>query len=62
MNTKTVEDWHKYVGDKPHNIGVVARMFKNNTLNFITDGLRNVYLKDNKPNKFELSTSMMFEW
>lgn len=62
MDTKTVEDWSKYIGQKPHNVGVVARMYKDHSLNFITDGLRNVYLKNAKPNDFELSTSMMFEW
>ncbi len=37
-------------------------MYTDNTLNFITDGLRNVFYKDNKPNRFELSSSLAFEW
>ena len=47
---------------KPHRIGVVARMYPDNTLNFLTDGLRNVFYKDEKPSKYEISTSLMFEW
>lgn len=61
-NTKTVEDWSKYLGMKPHRLGVVARMYTDNTLNFITDGLRNIFYKDKDVDKFNLSTSMMFEW
>ena len=61
-NTKTVEDWSKYLGEKPHRLGVVARMYEDNTLTFLTDGLRNIFYKDEKPDQFQLSTSMVFEW
>ena len=47
---------------KPHRIGVVARMYTDNTLNFITDGLRNVFYKDENVDKFQLSSSLLFEW
>ena len=62
MDTKTYEDWSKYLGAKPHRLGVVARMYTDNTLNFITDGLRNVFYKDENVDKFQMSTSLMFEW
>ena len=61
-NTKTYEDWSKYLGTKPHRLGVVARMYPDNTLNFITDGLRNVFYKDEKAESFQISTSLLFEW
>lgn len=61
-DTKTYEDWSKYLGTKPHRLGVVARMYTDNTLNFITDGLRNVFYKDESPNRYELSSSLQFEW
>jgi len=48
MDTKTYEDWSKYLGTKPHRLGVVARMYPDNTLNFITDGLRNIFYKSEK--------------
>lgn len=63
MDTKTVEDWKKYIGAKPYRLGVVARLYTDNTLNFITDGLRNVFYKGEKPGKFDIaSSSMVFEW
>ena len=62
MDTKTYEDWSKYLGAKPHRLGVVARMYTDTTLNFITDGLRNVFYKDDNVDKFQMSTSLMFEW
>ena len=61
-NTKTYEDWSKYLGSKPHRLGVVARMYTDNTLNFITDGLRNIFYKDERVDQFQLSSSLMFEW
>lgn len=60
--TKTYEDWSKYLGSKPYRIGVVARMYTDNTLNFITDGLRNIFYKDEKADQFQLSSSLLFEW
>lgn len=60
--TKTYDDWSKYLGSKPHRIGVVARMYTDNTLNFITDGLRNIFYKDEKADQFQLSSSLLFEW
>lgn len=62
MQTKTYEDWKKYLGAKPYRLGVVARMFTDNTLNFITDGLRNVFYKDEKADQYQISSSLMFEW
>lgn len=60
--TKTYEDWSKYLGSKPYRLGVVARMYVDNTLNFITDGLRNVFYKGERASAYELSSSLVFEW
>lgn len=60
--TKTYEDWSKYLGSRPHRLGVVARMYTDNTLSFITDGLRNIFYKDEKQDQFQLSSSLLFEW
>lgn len=61
-DTKTYEDWSKYLGQRPHRIGVVARMYPNNTINFLTDGLRNIFYNDEKANKYQVSDSLCFEW
>lgn len=37
-------------------------MYTDNTLNFITDGLRNIYYKDQNADQFQLSNSLVFEW
>lgn len=37
-------------------------MYTDNTLNFITDGLRNIYYNDEKAGKFQQSNSLVFEW
>lgn len=37
-------------------------MYTDNTLNFLTDGLRNVFYKDEKADQFQTSSSLMFEW
>ena len=37
-------------------------MYTDNTLNFITDGLRNVFYKGEKASAYELSSSLVFEW
>lgn len=60
--TKTYEDWSKYLGAKPHSLGIVARMYTDNTLNFITDGLKNIFYKDQSVDNFQISTSLLFEW
>ena len=60
--TKTYEDWSKYLGTKPNRLGVVARMYTDNTLNFITDGLRNIFYNDEKAGRFQASNSLVFEW
>lgn len=62
METKTYEDWSKYLGTKPQRMGVVARMYTENTLNFITEGLRNIFYNDEKAGRFQTSNSMVIEW
>lgn len=37
-------------------------MYPNNTINFLTDGLRNVFYNDEKVSKYQLSDSLVFEW
>lgn len=61
-DTKTYEDWSKYLGVKPNRIGIVARMYPENTINFLTDGLKNVFYNDEKASKYQVSDSLVFEW
>lgn len=61
-DTKTYEDWSKYLGEKPNRIGIVARKYPENTLSFLTDGLKNVFYNDEKASKYQVSDSLVFEW
>lgn len=60
--TKTYEDWSTYIGAKPYRLGVVARLYTQNTLTFITDGLRNIYYNDADYNKHQVINTLFFEW
>ena len=61
-NTKTYEDWSTYLGAKPHRFGVVARLYPQNTINFITDGMRNIFYNDANVGKYQTINSLFFEW
>lgn len=62
-NTQTYEDWSKYLAVKPHRFGVIARRYPDNTLNFITDGLSNVfYNNERKKGSFQATNALMYEW
>ena len=37
-------------------------MYTDNTLNFITDGLRNIFYNDEKAGRFQTSNSLEFRW
>ena len=62
-HTKTYEDFYKFVGTKPHRMGIVSTMYKQYTSSFITEGLGNiVYNKKDSGNKFQTINSLMFDW
>lgn len=61
-NTKTYEDWSTYLGAKPYRFGVVARLYPQNTINFITDGMRNIFYNDANVGKYQTINSLFFEW
>lgn len=48
--------------EKPHRMGVIARMHPENTLSYLTDGLRNIFYNDEKASKYQVSDSMVIEW
>lgn len=63
-DTRTYEDFYKYLGDKPTELGVVSRMFPHNTAAFITESLRNIFYLDAKGsgNKYQATNSLMYQW
>lgn len=62
-STKTYQDWSTYIGAKPYRFGVIARLYPQNTLNYITDGMRNIFHNDAKgKSKFQTINSLFYEW
>jgi hypothetical protein len=62
-DTRTYEDFYKYLGDKPTRLGIVSRMYPQNTATYITESLKNIFhLDKNKTNRFQSTNSLMYEW
>lgn len=62
--TRTYEHFYKFLGAAPHRLGLVARMYSDQTLLFLTEALANVYYTGDgkKMNRFQNINNMMFEW
>lgn len=64
--TRTAEHFGKLIGNKVHRMGVLARLYPQNTLSSLTDMLGNVFMNDSgaksKLNKYTSIDSNMFEW
>src|ERR1041385_5416165 len=60
--TKTYEDFHKFLGAKPHRLGVVSRQYTDLTASYLTESLMNIYTNTTKPSKFQNIDALVFEW
>jgi len=60
--THTYEDFWKTFGVKPHKLGIMAKLYPDLTVPFITESLWNIYYKSGKPGRFESIESLMFDW
>jgi hypothetical protein len=60
--TRTVQDFSKFLGNNPHKLGLVASLYKDLTATYLTDSLMNIYFNEKKGNTFQPINSMMFEW
>ena len=60
--TKTYEDFYKFLGTRPTRLGVVARLYPELTASYLTESLRNIFYMGNKAEKFKSIDSMYFEW
>ena len=62
-DTRTYEDFSKFLGERPHRLGVVSRLYPELTATFLTESLRNIYYGDDKKAKgFQNIDSTYFEW
>jgi hypothetical protein len=60
--TKTYEDFYKFLGAKPHRLGIMSRMYPYLTASFITESLRNIFYMDNKKEAYKSLEAPYFEW
>ena len=61
--TRTYEDFYKFLGTKPTRLGIVSRLYPNLTASYLTESLRNIFYMDAKSNnKYRSIDSMYFEW
>ena len=51
-DTRTYESFYKYLGAKPHRLGVVSRLYEDLTASYLTEALNNIFTQSNKPAKF----------
>ena len=60
--TKTYEDFAKFLGAKPHRLGIVSRMHPELTASYLTESLFNIYTNTKSPSKFQQIDALLFEW
>lgn len=61
-HSRTYEDFYKLLGTRPKMMGVMARMFPNNTSTWLTEGLMNIYYNQKSASKFQPINSMEINW
>lgn len=61
--TRTYESFYKWIGTKPHKLGIVSRLYPDMTASYLTESLRNIFYQDSKSSqKYKSIDSMYFEW
>lgn len=61
-HTKTYEDFAKFLGAKPHRLGIMSQMYKDLTASYLTEALMNIYTNEKSHNKFQSIDAFVFEW
>lgn len=61
--TRTYEDFYKFLGTKPHKLGIVSRLYPELTASYLTESLKNIFWQNKKSgNRYQSINSMYFEW
>lgn len=51
--SRTYEDFYKFLGIKPQALGVVSKLYEENTATYVTEAMRNIVYRDIKaPDKY----------
>ena len=63
-DTRTYEDFYKYLGVKPTRLGVVSRMYDDLTASYITESLKNIFYQDAKGsgNKYQSINALAYDF
>lgn len=62
-DTRTYEDFYKYISLHPHNLGVVSRMYTDLTAPLLTEALGNIFYREaGKKPQYQNADVMMFQW
>ena len=63
MGTRTYEDFHKWIGERPERLGIVSNLYKQYTASALTEALMNVYTREKgSSNSFQSINSFLVEW
>lgn len=62
-DTRTYEDFYKFLGTKPERLGIVSKLYPDLTASYLTEALRNIFYVDSKSGgKYRSIDSMYYEW
>ena len=61
-DTRTYEEFYKFLGSQPHKLGLVSRLYPNLTASYLTESLRNIFYQEGKKSKFQSIDALYFEW
>lgn len=63
-DTRTYEDFYKYLGVKPTRLGIISRMYDDLTASFLTESLKNIFYQDAKGsgNKYQSVNALAYDW
>lgn len=62
-DTKTYEEFHKFLGSKSHRLGVVSKMYPHLTATYLTEALLNIHTNGtNKTNRYQTVNAFSYEW
>lgn len=60
--TRTYEDFMKFLGAKPARLGLVSTLYDQYTITHLTEALQNIYTKGKPKNGFKSIDSFVVEW
>jgi len=60
--TRTYEDFMKFLGARPARLGLVSTLYDQYTITHLTEALQNIYTKGKAKDSFKSVDSFVVEW